>query len=436
MIMERPPMRYLFTFPSWAGAVTLTVLGLCAVLIAAPLAAQGRGGAMEEVVLALAIPPASQQATPVPEEERDHWRRVTIRPGDTLYDLFQRLDLGPVQVQQVLSAGRSARRLARLTPGEELELRIDDSGRLMELIYYPDARRVLRLVREGRRFRAESGERPMDVWLGQASAVIENSLFEAARQAGLSDRLTMELAEIFGWDIDFALDIRKGDRFSVLYEEFYRDGERIGEGHIVAAEFVNQGKTFRAVRYTTPDGRTDYYTPEGRSVRRAFLRTPVQFTRISSRFGRRFHPLLNRMRVHKGVDYAAPRGTPVRAAGDGKVIFRGRKGGYGKVVIIQHGQRYSTLYAHLNGFARGIRTGKRVRQGQTIGYVGSTGLATGPHLHYEFRVNGVHRNPLTVRLPQAAPLKKAYRDDFQRSARGLLAQLELLTRPTVAANRF
>ena len=431
MTMERHFQR--FALLSCYPPLLFVALGVLALLITSPLAAQGRDGG--EVVLALAIPPAPQSAPTIDQADNDHWRRVTIRPGDTLYDLFQRLDLGPAQVQQVLSAGRAARRLARLIPGEELELRLE-GGQLQELVYYPDSQRMLRLVREHGRFKAEMSERPRDVWLGQASAVIENSLFEAARKAGLSDRLTMELAEIFGWDIDFALDIRKGDRFSVLYEEFYRNGERIGEGHIVAAEFVNQGKTFRAVRYTTPDGRTDYYTPEGRSVRRAFLRTPVQFTRISSRFGRRFHPVLNRMRVHKGVDYAAPRGTPVRAAGDGKVIFRGRKGGYGKVVIIQHGQRYSTLYAHLNGFARGIRAGKRVRQGQTIAYVGSTGLATGPHLHYEFRVNGVHRNPLTVRLPQAAPLKKAYRDQFQRTARALIAQLEFLTRPAVAASQL
>ncbi len=414
----------------------LTFVELFALLLLAftstQVAAQ-RDGAGERV-LVLAIPRLETASTTKTDDERSQWERVTVRPGDTLYDIFQRLGLGAGEVQAVLDAGRAARRLARLVPGDELEILRRD-GRLQALVHRPDQRRSLQVNRrEDGRFHAQLTELPVDTWLASASATIRTSLFEAAQEAGLSDRLTMELAEIFGWDIDFALDIREGDRFSVLYEEFYRDGQYLGEGNIVAAEFTNQGKTYRAVRYTTPDGRTDYYTPEGRSVRRAFLRTPVQFTRISSRFGRRFHPVLNRMRVHKGVDYAAPRGTPVRAAGDGKIVFRGRKGGYGKTVIIQHGQRYSTLYAHLNGYARGIRAGRRVRQGQIIAYVGSTGLTTGPHLHYEFRVDGVHRNPLTVRLPQAKPLKKAYLDDFRRAATGLLAQLRLATTPMMAAN--
>ena len=214
----------------------------------------------------------------------------------------------------------------------------------------------------------------------------------------------MELANIFGWDIDFALDIRAGDHFTVIYEERFLNGEKIGNGPILAAEFVNQGRSYKAIRYSDAGNRSDYYSPTGLSMRKAFLRTPVDFRRISSRFGKRKHPILNRMRMHTGVDYAASRGTPIRAAGDGKVIHKGRKGGYGRTVIIQHGGRYSTLYAHMNSYRRGVYTGKRVKQGQIIGYVGSSGRATGPHLHYEFRVNGVHRNPLTVKLPSAKPI--------------------------------
>ena len=250
----------------------------------------------------------------------------------------------------------------------------------------------------------------------------------------MTDALIMELVGIFGWDIDFALDIRNGDNFALLYEEQFLEGEKVKDGPIVAAEFTNQGRTYRAVRYTNAKGRTDYFTPDGHSMRKAFLRTPVDFRRISSRFGKRQHPTLNKMKMHKGVDYAASRGTPIKAAGDGKIIFRGRKGGYGRVVIIQHGGRYSTLYAHMEHFKKGQYVGKRVKQGDIIGYVGSSGRATGPHLHYEFRVNGTHRNPLTVKLPDAAPIEREYRKDFELKSRGLLSQLDTHTRTRVALN--
>ena len=245
----------------------------------------------------------------------------------------------------------------------------------------------------------------------------------------------MELAGIFGWDVDFALDIREGDQFAVLYEQLYLDGERIGTGNILAAEFTNQGKIHRAVRYTDPQGHTDYYAPDGHSMRKTFLRTPVAFSRISSRFNlARKHPILNRIRAHKGVDYAASRGTPITATGNGKIDWLGKKGGYGNTIVIQHGSKYSTLYAHLNSYGRGLKKGSRVRQGQIIGYVGSSGLASGPHLHYEFRVDGVHRNPLTVKLPNAAPLPAKYRDQFKLASSNLLAQLETAkTTATVAA---
>jgi len=248
-----------------------------------------------------------------------------------------------------------------------------------------------------------------------ASGKIKSSLFLAAQDAGISQNVIMELANIFGWDIDFALDIRKGDSFTVLYEELYRNGEKISDGKILAAEFINDGKAYRAVRYTNPQtNRSEYFTPDGKSMRKAFLRSPVDFTRISSRFTvNRYHPILHKFRSHKGVDYAAKRGTPVHAAGDGKVIFKGKKGGYGKVMIVQHGSKYTTLYAHLKTYNRKLRVGSKVKQGQTIAYVGSSGLATGPHLHYEFRVNGTHRNPLTVRLPVSSPVPKRYMADFE-----------------------
>jgi len=234
----------------------------------------------------------------------------------------------------------------------------------------------------------------------------------------------MNLAGIFAWDVDFVLAIRHGDEFSLVYEEYWQDGERVAEGDILAAEFVNRGKHFRAVRFKDASGRIDYYTPEGRSVRKAFVRAPLSFSRISSNFDpRRRHPKLNTIRAHKGVDYAAPTGTPIKAAGDGKIIHRGRKGGYGNAVIIQHGGNITTLYAHMSRFSK-ARIGSRVRQGDIIGYVGATGLATGPHLHYEYRRNGVHLNPRTVKLPDAEPINAEYLPEFKKAAGPLLKQLD------------
>ncbi len=358
---------------------------------------------------------------------------LTVRPGDSLARLLARQGIGARTVHALVHSGPEARRLRRLRPGDRIELALGRDGTVLALRYPLDPERTLVVRREGAGYEARLVTHPLERRQAHASGVIEDSLFTAAQKAGLSERLTMALAGIFGWDIDFALDLRPGDRFTVVYETLHRDGARVGEGPILAAEFVNRGRVFRAVRYTDPEGRTGYYTPEGRSVRRAFLRTPVAFTRISSRFSlRRRHPVLNRFRAHRGVDYAAPHGTPVKATGEGRVVFRGRKGGYGKVVMIRHGARYVTVYAHLSRFARGVRPGRRVRQGQVIGYVGATGLATGPHLHYEFRVDGVHRNPLTVRLPPARPVPARYREDFRRRTASLVAALDTLRRIQLA----
>ncbi len=250
---------------------------------------------------------------------------------------------------------------------------------------------------------------------------VEGSLFASAKRAGLSDKLIMDLAHIFAWDIDFAQDIKPHDSFQILYEEKYVEGVKVGTGNILAATFKGQQKQHSAIRFTTRDGQTDYYTANGVPVRKAFIRTPVKFSRVSSPFNlHREHPVLHKIRAHKGVDYAAPRGTPVKAAGDGVLHFIGRQGGYGKVIEIQHGQRYSTLYAHLANFAPKLREGMRVKQGQVIGTVGSTGLATGPHLHYEFRIDGVHHNPITVALPQSSPITAQDRHRFFAHAELLL----------------
>jgi murein DD-endopeptidase MepM/ murein hydrolase activator NlpD len=261
-------------------------------------------------------------------------------------------------------------------------------------------------------------------------------LFEAGSQAGISDKLTMDLAGIFEWDIDFIQDVREGDEFTVLYEEVWRDGVKLRNGDIIAAEFVNQGKSYRAARYRDANGRSNYYTPDGHSLRKAFIRAPLNFTRISSNFDpSRRHPILNTIRAHQGVDYAAPVGTPIRAAGDGKVIFRGVQGGYGNVIILQHGGNITTLYGHMSRFAN-KRVGARVAQGEVIGFVGQSGLATGPHLHYEYRINGVHRNPRTVSLPPADPVPAEFQEDFKATTATLWRQLELYStgNATVAAD--
>jgi len=364
------------------------------------------------------------------------WHEVTVKSGDSLAVIFSRLHIPAQQLHALTSKGGAAQNLKKIYPGQTLRLMTDQDIGLVKLNYQIDELSSLEIVRQGDVFEVSTTHRTPERRVTHAGGIIDSSLFLSAQDAGMSDSLTMELANIFGWDIDFALDIRSGDQFTVLYEELFLDGEKIDNGNILAAEFVNHGRTFQAVRYTDQGGKTDYYSLDGKSMRKAFLRTPVEFSRISSRFnpGRK-HPILNRIRAHKGVDYAAARGTPIKATGDGKIVLRGKKGGYGNTVIVQHGSKYNTLYAHMSGFKRGLREGSRVKQGQVIGFVGSTGLATGPHLHYEFRVNGVHRDPLRVKLPGAEPLNKKYRDDFMKKANSLIARLDTVRNVQVASSK-
>ena len=345
---------------------------------------------------------------------------LTVKRGDTLDALFRRnkLDLGHLGMIVQLPAATA--HLKKLIPGDELRIEHDE-GSLVSLYRELDLTSALKVSRVESGFSAEIIDRPIEIRRKLAFGKIDTSLFESAANAGLADRLIMNLAGIFAWDVDFVLDIRGGDQYYILFEEIYQDGQYVIDGDIVAAEFFNDGRTFQAIRFVDKSGRSDYYTPEGLSVRKAFVRAPVDFSRISSSFNpRRKHPILNTIRAHRGVDYAAPSGTPINAAGDGKVIFRGRKNGYGNAVIVQHGGNITTLYAHMSRFHNGSRVGRRVVQGQTIGYVGKTGLATAPHLHYEYRLNGVHRNPRTVNLPQADPIREEYRADFLAAAEPIL----------------
>ncbi len=375
--------------------------------------------------------PAEAVATTASAED-DRWRTFKVKSGDNLVALFKRAGVPSAQMYRLLSLGDKVDTLTHLYPGEKLEMITSAEGELEKLRYALDDDARLLVVRSGDGFSAHKIELPVEHRPQLVSATIDSSFYAAAQDAGLSDNLIMEFAGIFGWDVDFAHDIRDGDRFTVLYDQLYRHGAKLRDGDILAAEFVIRGKTYRAVRYD--DGH--YYTPDGKSMRKAFLRSPVDFRRISSRFAKqRCHPILGICRPHQGVDFAAPTGTPIKAAGDGKIAFRGWKGGYGRAIIIQHGGHISTLYGHMSRFRGGLKRGSRVKQGQVIGYVGMSGLATGPHLHYEFRVNGVHHDPLKVKLPQARPISAKLKADFLQKTQPLLAQLDTYKRSLVAMNR-
>ena len=379
--------------------------------------------AAQAVAPVITQPPIDTAATSKPTGEEI---ALTVRRRDTLERIFRRLKLNLDDLGSMLRLPQVRRSFRHIRPGDKVTV-VHDDGAIQSLNRRINETQVLSVTRGDDGFNAEVITTPIETKLAYAGGTVESSLFVAARAAGVGPETILRLAnDIFGWDIDFALDIRPGDRFNMIYEQKYRDGQYIGDGRILAAEFVNDGDTYRAVRYTSEDGKIDdYFTPQGRSVRRQFLRAPVDFTRISSNFNlHRRHPILHIVRPHQGVDYAAPIGTRIKAAGDGRVGFVGWKGGYGRVIILEHGAGISTLYGHMSRFVRGLHRGERVKQGQTIGYVGRSGAATGPHLHYEYRINGVHRNPRTVKLPDAAPLPTKYMADFQVRAGVLLTNLE------------
>ena len=400
-------------------ALGLTCLFVAALLILIPVQHE-----LERRTYAYELPvPESTHQEDTVSKAASSWNMNTVKSGDTLAQLFQAQGLSS-KVLYNLTQTEHGKSLSQLHPGDKIgfELKNDQLA----------AFRLEKSLFESYEFRlTESGYMSAHLTLTPdvsetfAQGTITTSLFEAGLEAGMSNNMIMQLAFIFGWDVDFALDIREGDNFSLIYEEKYMEGKKVGDGDILVARFENQGNVYTAVRFEDTKGYAQYFTPKGLSMRKAFLRSPVDFTRISSRFNlKRKHPILHKIRAHRGVDYAASRGTPIKAAGDGKVIHAGRKGGFGKTVILKHGTSYTTLYAHLHKYGRGSRRGKNVRQGQIIGYVGSTGLASGPHLHYEFRVNGVHRNPLTVRLPHAKPIESERKEQFLHYAQVMVMRLE------------
>ena len=373
-------------------------------------------------------------ADTIPSDPNQH--SVTVSNGDTLSTVFAKVGLNANDLHEALNSSKEAKQFSRLKVGQVLDFQLGDDGKLKSLQSKLSELETIRLSRDADGFDFQRDQVKPEVVTAYSHGVINSSLFLSAKRAGLSHGLTMDLANVFGYDIDFAMDIREGDEFEVIYEEKVVNGKRVGTGDILSARFTNRGKTYTAVRYTNKQGATSYYSASGESMRKAFIRTPVDFARISSRFSTgRKHPILNKIRAHKGVDYAAPRGTPIKAAGDGKIALAGRNGGYGNTVIIQHGQRYRTLYAHMQGFAKGIRNGVNVKQGQIIGYIGTTGLSTGPHLHYEFQVNGVHVDPLSQKLPMADPIAASEKQRFMQLSKPLMARMDQEKATMLASNK-
>jgi murein DD-endopeptidase MepM/ murein hydrolase activator NlpD len=410
-------------------------VGLLAI-VAALLSVPRDGEVLAQTPKVQAAPTAiSAPAVAVPEQASLAFStiEVVVSRNDTLDHLFRRfeLNLGDLAALRGLPELRS--QVDRLKPGELLRFTHRD-GELLELERKLSDSETLKVTRDANGFSSNVLENPLEIRTRTANATIDSSLFQAAANAGLDDRLAIELAEIFQYDIDFVLDIQQGDRFTVVYEEVFQDDVRLRTGNILAAKFVNEGREFRAVRYVDEQGHSEYFTPDGKSLRKAFMRSPVQFSRISSRFNpSRRHPVLNTIRAHRGVDYAAPVGTPVRAAGEGRVRFVGRQGGYGNVVELEHGSGVVTVYGHLSRFATNLRRGQRVELGKVIGFVGKTGLATGPHLHYEYRIRGIHKNPQTVPLPDAAPIRAEERDRFLATTADLVNVIDLPAGPILVA---
>lgn len=352
-------------------------------------------------------------------------KSFTVRSGDSLSALFKRAGLNDSHVYELTNTCKEAKVLTRIMPGHEIVFYLNDAGKLQKLSHITNRLSSTHFERAEKGFVSTQEIKEPEVRTAYKEATINSSLFLAGRAVGMQDALIMELANIFGWDVDFALDIRKGDHFNVLYEEQFLDGEKIGTGAIVAAEFTNQGRKVQAVRYTNAAGDSHYYTPEGESMRKAFLLAPLDFRRISGNFNpKRLHPIFKTVRPHRGTDYAANTGTPVWASGDGRVIAAGYTKPNGNYVVIQHGNNIQTKYLHLN--SKAVKTGQRVKQRQVIGTVGSTGYATGPHLHYEFLLDGVHRNPRTIvqKLPKAASVPKAEMAQFRAQTAPMVAQLQ------------
>lgn len=370
--------------------------------------------ARRDVIQSLALPNLESSVPAASAQEFRSSER--IQRGDTVAALLQKLNVNDRAAFDFLRTDKSARSVFQLRPGRTMQAVTNADGELTSFTYLHSADQYLRVTRTPNGFVADELKIAPSAREVFKSGTIRSSLYGATDEAGIPDAVANQIARIFSTDIDFHIDLRKGDRFSVVYEMLYHEGEYLRPGRVLSAQFTNNGKSYEAYLFTDPEGNESYYSADGQNRAKSFLRSALAFSRVSSGFGGRFHPLLKNWRKHTGVDFAAPRGTPIWATADGTVEFAGVKGGYGNVIEIRHTGGITTLYAHMSGFASGVRRGTRVSQGQTIGYVGATGWATGPHLHYEFKVSGIHQDPLRVALPKAEPLAPKHLAAFKNVA--------------------
>ena len=381
----------------------------------------------EPIPVRIVIEPLALSATPVGDSgtiiyvQEDRFRR-----SDTLATLIERLGADEDEAATLLRSSRAAQPFRFLLPGTTVQAKVDEVGRLRSLSFLTDRDTLLSVDRLGDSFRRFEQQADVARGIEMKSGEIKTSLFAATDAAGIPDAIAVQLADIFGGDVDFHRDLRRGDRFGVVFETFYHGGKTVRFGRVLAAEFYSQRKTYRAVWFQDPWGRGGYYTPDGENLRKVFLRSPLEFSRITSGFGLRRHPIFRQWRAHQGIDYGAPVGTRVKSTGDGVVSFAGRRNGYGNLIVLRHHGGYSTYYAHLRNFASALRAGSRVVQGEIIGYVGQTGWANGPHLHYEFHLHNQNRNPLTMAFPAAQPILAIEQAAFRRTADPVIARLDLL----------
>ncbi|MDN5753087.1 MAG: M23 family metallopeptidase [Nitrosospira sp.] len=378
---------------------------------------------VEEVVLGLDLP----EILPVADANMTFWRQESIQRGDTIAALLSRLEVNSRDAANFLRDARGVKAMHQLVPGKIIHAQTTAAGELLLLRYFPGGSEQLVMEKTDGGFSISEQAPKLETHIQMKSGVINSSLFAAIDNAGVPESVAIQIVDILASDVDFHRDLRKGDRFTVVYDSLFGNGEPARAGRVLSVEFVNQGTPHRAVYFQAENGESGYYTPDGKNLRKAFLRSPLEFSRITSGFSSaRFHPVLKTWRAHSGIDYAAPTGTRVKAAADGTVAFAGWQGGYGNVVFLQHQGGYSTVYGHLSTFAKGLRRGQRVRQGDIIGHVGATGMATGPHLHYEFRFNGVQRDPLRVAMPAANPVAAKHMAAFYEYTKPLMARLDML----------
>lgn len=387
---------------------------------------------VEEVVLDLdlSIPEALSEA----QTNQTFWRQENIRRGDTIAAILNRLDVSNQDSSDFLQAARSSRAMRQLRPGKTIYAQTTADGELLTLRYLFGNEELFLMEKTDAEFVMTEQPIELESQVHMKSGVIRRSLFAATDNAGIPNNIAMQMTDILASEVDFHRDLRQGDSFTVVYETLSSNGRRAKTGRVLAVEFINKGKSHQAIYFRSSNGTDGYYTPEGESLRKAFLLSPLDFTRVSSGFtNARFHPILKEWRAHRGIDYAAPTGTPVKATASGIVAFSGVQKGYGNLLVLKHNGKYETAYGHLSRFAGGMGKGKRVNQGEIIGYVGSTGMATGPHLHYELRIDGVQRDPTKVVLPTAPPIAKRDLNNFQKETQSLVARLNIMRNIHLAA---